>query len=248
MYHGVVKEDAEIPPSREPGAELYDVSLKNFYEQMEFLKRHNHQVAFYSENPVPKDLPTAILTFDDGEMNNFEEAWPVLKMCRFPAYFFVTVNRISRLGYMGWKELKELSQAGMRIGSHGLNHEILTGLSAESLKKELSESRLTLEKNLNKEVKDFSVPRGFYTEEILKTAKECGYEHIFVSDENPHSPLCIGRIAVHNYWSIRRFQMALHDQKPFDEKIFDFCKNNVKRLLGGRGYNGLRSVVLKIKK
>ena len=152
------------------------------------------------------------------------------------------------MGYMGWKELKELSQAGMIIGSHGMNHEILTGLSRENLKKELLDSRLALEQGLQKKVRDFSVPRGFYTETILNIAKDSGYEHVFVSDEDPRSPLCIGRIAIQEYWALWRFQMALEGKKPVDEAILYFCKNNMKRVLGGRWYSGLRSALLRIKK
>jgi peptidoglycan/xylan/chitin deacetylase (PgdA/CDA1 family) len=244
MYHGIIKEDAEIPPHREAGADIYDLSLKKFYEQMEYLKRQNCPVVPYT----PKKVPAVILTFDDGEMNNSDEAWPVLKMCRFPAYFFITVNRVGHMGYMGWKEIKALSDAGMIIGSHGMNHEILTNLNADDLKKELLDSKVVLEQNLRKPVKDFSVPRGFYNEAILKTAKEVGYENVFVSDEKPRSPLAIGRIAVQGWWPLKRFQMALEGQKPWDEEIVDFFKENTKRLLGGRGYNSLRSFLLKSKK
>ena len=249
MYHGIIKEDAEIPPHREAGAQFYDVPLKRFYEQMEFLNRHNYHIVTYPlKQQVSSIQPEIVLTFDDGEMNNYHEAWPVLKFCKFSAYFFITVNRIGRLGYMGWKELRELSQVGMIIGSHGLNHEILTQLSREQLKKELVDSRTTLEQGLKKEVRAFSVPRGFYNEEILQMAKDSGYSEVFVSDEKPRSPLCIGRVAVQDYWSLKRFQMALHGEKPLDEKIFYFCKDNVKRLLGSRWYNGIRNTLLKIKK
>lgn len=248
MYHGVVKEDAEIPPSREPGADLYDVSLKDFYGQMEFLKRHSYQVGTVDSERKTMDLPKIVITFDDGEMNNYEEAWPVLKMCKFPAYFFVTVSRIGKMGYMGWKELNELCYAGMTIGSHGLNHEILTGLSPQQLKRELLDSRNALEQNLRIKIQDFSVPRGFYDEKVIDTAKESGYEHIFVSDEEPSSPLCTGRLAVHNYWSLRRFEMALEGKTPWDEAIINFCKKNAKRLVGSGGYNRLRSTLLKFKK
>ena len=250
MYHGVIKDDVEIPPHREAGAQFYDVSLKKFYEQMEFLNRHNYHVVTHpwDGGTSAAAQPPIVLTFDDGEMNNYDEAWPVLRFCKFPAYFFITVNRIGRLGYMGWKELRDLSQAGMTIGSHGLNHEFLTNLSPEQLKKELLDSRLALEQSLRKEVRAFSVPRGFYNEAILTMAKDSGYEQVFVSDENPRSPLCIGRVAVQDYWSLRRFEMALHGEKPLDEKIFDFCKENMKRLLGGRWYNDVRSTLLKFKK
>ena len=68
MYHGVIKEDAGIPPSRERGAELYDVRLKDFYGQMEFLNRHNYQVTTFPSGPSATQ-PKIVMTFDDGEMN-----------------------------------------------------------------------------------------------------------------------------------------------------------------------------------
>jgi len=91
MYHGVIKEDAGIPPSRERGAELYDVRLKDFYGQMEFLNRHNYQVTTFPSGPSATQ-PKIVMTFDDGEMNNHDEAWPVLRFCKI---FLVVPTRKS---------------------------------------------------------------------------------------------------------------------------------------------------------
>ena len=226
MYHGVVEGELENSFAAE---DLYDVRLKDFREQMDFLKRENYSVGLLDEGT--KDKTKVVLTIDDGEISNYAKAWPILKDHQFKAYFFILVDRIGKPGYMGWKELNELFQAGMKIGSHGMNHEILTQLGSQELKRVLLDSRLTLEKNLKREVRDFSVPRGQYNAEVLKAAQDCGYEHFFVSDESPASAFCIGRTAVKKSWNLKRFEMALHGQKPFPEKILSMVKRRINPLL-----------------
>lgn len=242
MYHGIIAGSGDVPPGREPGADRYDVPLQTFSRQMQWLKDSGCSVSL-----AGPDTPSApvVITFDDGEMNNFTRALNVLRGLGFPAYFFVTVNRVGAQGYMGWGELSELARAGMAVGSHGLTHRILTGLPDAELKSELEESRCVLEGRLGIAVKDFSVPRGFYDEKVVEAAMAAGYQKIFVSESAPHHPRCVGRVAVQSSWSQKRFEMAVEGKVPAGEKVFNICKETCKAVLGGAGYDRLRSALLK---
>ena len=245
MYHGVISDASQIPPDRERGAPLYDLPAAAFREQMDYLKKNSYKVERLEEAPAQAPVRKVVLTFDDGEMNNFTQAWPILKQYQFPAFFFVTTNRIGQKGYMGWPQLQELLKGGMIIGSHGLNHNILVNLSEEELKKELGESKRILEEHLKVSAEYFSVPRGFWNSRILRAAQQAGYTDVFVS-ENGFQSLenCIARIPVQNTWSLKRFEQALDGRRPFGEVLGKAFQGMAKKILGPSAYDGLRKRLL----
>ena len=61
---------------------------------------------------------------------------------------------------MNWEQIIEMSDAGMEIGSHSYNHPILSRLSLEELKEELSLSKITIEKHIGKKVISLAYPNG----------------------------------------------------------------------------------------
>ncbi len=249
MYHGIITSPDSIPQNREVGAQLYDVRLKDFREQMNFLKNGGYRVTTFenkSEGASQKPEKKVVLTFDDGEANNFHNAFPVLREFKFPAYFFVTVKRVGTKGYMNWEELKELRDNGIIIGSHGLNHDILINLRDSLLLTELTLSKETLESHLKINVDSFSVPRGFYNEKVLHMALNAGYRNIFVSAAPAfEEPECIGRVAVKSNWSLGRLNQALSHRTPLVEKAGDALKNLAKKILGGEIYNNFRTTLLR---
>lgn len=248
MYHGIsANEPGRLPDDRETGAHLYDVSLDNFVTQMNWLKEQGFEPTLYENTAALMGPKPVIITFDDGEMNNHKQALPVLKSMGWKAYFFIIIKRVGRDGYMGWKELKELHEAGMVIGSHGLSHEILTNLLDSQMEEELRASKKNLEKNLGISIDALSIPRGFCNEKIIETAYGLGYKTIFISE--PQAWLksgCISRIAVKSHWNLARFDLAMHGKTPFLERTGDAVKRTLKILLRENGYNGLRSLFIKL--
>lgn len=252
-YHGIISSARNRPENREAGAELYDVTQENFEEQIEYLMGHGYLVTGFEEGNFSRvsPKPPVILTFDDGEHNNFQNAFPVLRRLHFLAHFFVTINRIGKKGYMGWEELKELRDADMVIGSHGLNHAILTNLKDRELERELADSKEILERNLKISIDYFSVPRGFFNKKILDVAKKAGYKKILVSNFRSSSNdnhYCVRRIAVKYNWSLLRFEQALLGQIPLSELLSASLKSVTKKILGASGYDRVRGSLLRIRK
>ena len=231
MYHSITSQKASpVPPNREAGAEIYDVNADNFKAHLECIKSTN--------------LNT-VITFDDGEMNNYDAAFPLLKQFNFKAHFFVIVNRVGQKGYMGWTEIEELLKAGMKIGSHGLTHEILTNLLDSQMEEELRASKRTLEANLGITIEDLSIPRGFCNDKIIQMAYALGYKNIFISEKSYHiKEKCIPRVAVKGNWSLKRLQQALAGKTPLKEHITNFFKKLAKTILRESGYNALRKFLV----
>lgn len=249
MYHGVKTDLVSVPKGREIGAELYDVPLEKFESQMTWLSNNSYHTVSIQEIDQSSQEKQIILTFDDGEMNNFIHALPVLRRLNFKAYFFIIVDRIGQPGYMGWNELRQLQDAGMMIGSHSLTHPILTNLKDDEVKKELYDSLQFLVDHIGDRVTTFSVPRGFCSDRVVKIAYEAGYQDVFISERPEHLQVhCWERTAVKASWNIQRFEQAMHGGKPIGDKVLDQVKKIAKKTLKGGIYDHLRSAMISINK
>lgn len=246
MYHGIVNGQDAVPPGREVGADLYDVTESNFRDQLSMLREKNIKVKRIEE----AGAVDVVITFDDGEANNCRTALPVLKEFGYPAYFFVITRRVGRPGYMTMDELKTMVANGMVIGSHGMSHEILTNLKDTQIEEELAASRRYLERNLETEIRDFSIPRGFCNDKILRMAYAAGYKNVFISDRprDLSDDKCHERVAVKQNWDLARFELAIKGEVPVKEAFMDRTKNLTKLVLREGGYNWLRQLFIKIMK
>ncbi|MCA9400506.1 MAG: polysaccharide deacetylase family protein [Candidatus Omnitrophica bacterium] len=247
MYHGIIQEDSDIPKEREVGADIYDVALAEFRKQIRWLHENAFRsVIFNGQSFDPKEL---MITFDDGEANNFNRALPVLNEYGYKAYFFVIAKRVDRDGYMDWDQLKKLHEAGHVIGSHGHTHEILTNLKPTQIEQELKASKKFFERNLGIPVETMSIPRGFCNDQILKMAYDTGYQQVFISDPmgRIHQPY-ISRVAVKKSWQLERFHMAMEGKMPFKERFSNTVIKSAKFVLRESGYNFFRKMILSVMK
>ncbi len=90
---------------------------------------------------------------------------------------------------MGADELRALIAEGHEIGAHSVSHEILTGLSGQSLEAEVSGAKSALEALTGNAVRGFCYPNGNYDGQTLGAVKGAGYEYACttVPGNNPRS-------------------------------------------------------------
>ncbi|MDA9101200.1 polysaccharide deacetylase family protein [Omnitrophica bacterium] len=184
-YHGIDGKDKAYPWL--DVEKRYVLSLKAFEAQMHRLHTENFHT--FNREELQKwfdwqlliDKPL-VLTFDDGHISHYEQAMPVLKKLGLKAVFFVTAGFVGKEGYMGWDHLKQLLIHGFDIGSHGMHHIPLQGLSAAELDREIGESKKILEERLQTEISFFSIPRGFGFDGIRAQFRKSGYRFVMTSD------------------------------------------------------------------
>jgi len=116
-----------------------------------------------------------MVTFDDGYLNTYTEAFPVLRRLRMPATLFVATDWVGRRGSLQWEHLREMASQGWTIGSHTKSHAYLPELSPSKREEEIAESKQILEDRLQRPVTLFSYPVGGYTEEIMDAVQRAGY-------------------------------------------------------------------------
>lgn len=122
------------------------------------------------------------ITFDDGNRSDMDIAMPILLERGLSARFFVLADRITDPRYLSATDLQTMSNAGMKIGSHGLNHQPWTELSEQALDDELSLSKKILSDITGKEITDAACPFGKYNPRVLRALKKHGYRHVYTCD------------------------------------------------------------------
>ncbi|MBL7068751.1 MAG: polysaccharide deacetylase family protein [Candidatus Omnitrophica bacterium] len=186
LYHSV----GDIDPRDNLGIR---VAKEDFYRQMRFLKEDGYSVCTLKdavekiEKKISLREKATVITFDDGYKDNILNASPIIEGFSFPATFFVTVNYIGAVKTspkrdwqswecMDWDDLKELLKRGHNIGSHGVRHVDLCGLTAKERKEELKLSKKSLESALDEEIDFLSYPYGSFDDELTRLARETGYK------------------------------------------------------------------------
>jgi peptidoglycan/xylan/chitin deacetylase (PgdA/CDA1 family) len=90
---------------------------------------------------------------------------------------------------MNWKELNEIKNVGVEIGSHTKSHPLLSKLEEESeIIHELQESGALIEKHLGNFPLAISYPIGGYNVSIKKLAAQSGYKIGVAVNQRPYDP------------------------------------------------------------
>ena len=177
MYHYVVEDRALAKKDKRV------VTVKALEKQMRFLKVNNYNVIpleeFADLLKAKKKIPenTVVITFDDGHLDNYTNAYPILKKYNLPATMFVVVDYLSNPNFMTREQIREMSDSGLiTIGSHTLTEKYLPGINDKGLlKREIFDSKERLESILDKPVNCFSYPIGGFNKEIRQMVIDAGY-------------------------------------------------------------------------
>lgn len=162
-----------------------------------------------------KEIPkkSIVINFDDGYMDNYTYAFPILKELGIKATFFIITNGINDGYYMSKEQLIEMDKAGMDIMAHTESHPHLSKYPYEIQLGELTRSKQVLEEILGKPVDFLAYPYGSYNEDTLKATKEAGYKMAFtihngIASRNT-SPLELKRVYVSSRESFETFKNKL---------------------------------------
>ena len=193
------------------------------------------------------------LTFDDGLASDYREAFPVLGELGLRATFFVVPPLVDTPGHVRWAELREMVAAGMEIGSHSLTHPFVDRLDAAGLRREFGDSKAMIEDRLGAAVRSASLPRGWAAPQLESVLAELGYRAFCTSRVGwwhpGDPPLAIPRVRVSLGMPVERF-VAIVEGRPralWGLQAFDGVKNVAKACLGRRGWNWLRSPLLRLR-
>ena len=195
--------------------------------------------------------PMVLVTFDDGDASNLGQALPILQQTGLAAIFFITRNFVGQRGMITRAGLRELADAGMVIGSHGLSHRFLNTLSPAALAIELASSRDYLQQLTGRPVVLLSLPGGRGGSREIRAAHDAGYRSVLGSRPgiNLDTPAggVIERVVISRQTTAVGFDQLLRWRGPavWQQLARHRVLNWPKRVLGDRAYNRLRQVLVR---
>jgi peptidoglycan/xylan/chitin deacetylase (PgdA/CDA1 family) len=119
------------------------------------------------------------LTFDDGWLSQYQNAFPKLKQSGVPASFYIISHQLSDFGfpgYMSQAQVKELYNAGEEIGAHTRTHPHLSQLSSSAQQNEIVGSQTDLNNLGVGPITTFAYPFGDYNDTTLGILQNSGIQ------------------------------------------------------------------------
>lgn len=253
MYHRIVSPVCPIPGGDVEEAR-YAVTLGEFEWQLNRMKdlglrgvsmRTVHETLGAGDT-VPANQ--VVLTFDDGNRSDFEHAGPLLDRFGFSATFFVGTDRIGVEGGLEPDMLRAMTGRGFEVGSHGVTHRFLTGLSPVEEESEMDGSKKILEEITGSAVTCFAPPGGRLGRRGVETLKRLGYRAACTSEfgfnDGAKIRFTYKRIPVTASTSRARFVdiLGASRTKLLPLYLKTGTLRAARRLLGERAYGRLRSM------
>ncbi len=193
MYHYV-----SVPPS---DADRYrrDLSVppELFEQHLAYLKEQGYQTISLDDlinflalgRPLPPGGKPVIISFDDGYLDNYQNALPLLQKYGFTGVFFVVTELAERASagmtapdglryadvYMTWEQLRAMAAAGMDVECHARVHEDLTENDDERLIWQVLGCREMIESQLGQRPRYVAYPSGIYDKRVAATFASDGY-------------------------------------------------------------------------
>ncbi|MBC8228074.1 polysaccharide deacetylase family protein [bacterium] len=210
-----------------------------FEAHLQWLKENCDIIPLSSLFPIQfKDTPNAkpkvVITFDDGYVDNYQYAFPLLVKWGVPATFFATVGLLERhpevmqrfqyfrhtgmeeLEPLTWKQVQEMTDAGMEFGAHTYSHPNLIYLEKPQLEFEIKEAKERMEDKIGQRVDGFAYPFGrprcHFNNVNLDMVRRAGYKYAV-------AVFFRGVLTRDSQWALPRFSSNNDDVRTLADKI-----------------------------
>ena len=228
MYHRIASSgpDALAP---------YRVSPEQFERQLVFLRRRGfHAITLDAWRAARHGISVGgrpiLITFDDAYLDFYQTGWELLRRYDFNAHMFVPTDRIGGCAdwdlhhggaapLMDWRQLGELVEAGLGIGSHLATHRAAVSLASSDLLGEAGRSKARLEAAFGGTVTSVAPPYGAADLRTDAVCRLAGYTEGFRIDGGAAAIWQLGiatpRIEVRGDFDLDAFARALElDVEP----------------------------------
>jgi peptidoglycan/xylan/chitin deacetylase (PgdA/CDA1 family) len=187
MYHHVCPA-ADVPVDREQWAAegwSYKIEPGLFAQQLRylvslgyrFLSLEAYVAAIQATGRNPKR--GVVITFDDGWLDNYTYAFPILRAQGIQAAFFIVsgvMRKVPGARRLAPEQIVDLARHGMTIGSHTRTHCDLTAVSAGEAAVEMETSRVELAALIQRPVRYLAYPGGRFNRTVAELARASGFE------------------------------------------------------------------------
>lgn len=117
-----------------------------------------------------------ILTFDDGYVDFYFNAFPLLRKYNMKAVVFIPTGLIGGGHYMTWPQIDEISRSpNIEVEAHSVHHYALAKVSDTILKEEVVQSKAILEQHVGHAINWMAYPYGSFDTRVVGAVKKAGY-------------------------------------------------------------------------
>lgn len=116
--------------------------------------------------------PPCVLTFDDGWLDNYLNAFPLLKRFKAPATIFLATQQVGQPDRLTWAQAREMEGHGIRFGSHTATHAVMTTVNRDTARDEIRRSKADLREHLAYPSGWFCYPKGFHSRATREIVRE----------------------------------------------------------------------------
>jgi peptidoglycan/xylan/chitin deacetylase (PgdA/CDA1 family) len=238
------------------GPEFLSISPELFEAQLRLLRRQGYVSSTSVElrelaDRRHSDARRVFLTFDDGYVDNFTHALPLLQAHGFTAIFFVLPGHLDSgraldwpavaparrrhpeiMRSLDWSMAEAMVEAGCEIGSHTLHHPHLPVIDDDALRQELLDSRRRIIDRLGR-CDMFAYPFGEWSPRVARAVAATGYSFAFslpLKQQLTASCMSIPRLTIDHRDDPRRFSFKI---SPMGRRLlFSPVRAGVRRVLG----------------
>ncbi len=177
-YHYI----GENPDPKDVMRDGLSISPDKFQEQMSFLSESGYTTltfdTLYAVLKGEATLPSKpiILTFDDGYIDFYVNAFPILRRYNLQAVVFVPTGLVGKSYYLSWDQIKTMDATGLiSFQAHSVDHLSLPTLTPELASYQIAQSKKDLENILGKPVNTFAYPYGTSNQTDWELVKQAGF-------------------------------------------------------------------------
>lgn len=184
LYHDVTAEGMDDSSGfAGPGAARYKLTPDEFSRHLNSIAAKVHDLPRSDPARLDQSSDQWTITFDDGGVSAATTIADLLEQRNWRGWFFIATDFIDTPGFCTRAQIRELHQRGHVIGSHSCSHpERISSCSIEQLQDEWARSCAILADLVGEPITTASVPGGFYSADVAKTAAVAGIRWLFNSE------------------------------------------------------------------
>ncbi|GAB4251727.1 MAG: hypothetical protein Kow0079_05920 [Vicingaceae bacterium] len=193
MYHRVVEKRSDA------GKHKIYVFKEQFEKQLQYLKYNGYEAITFNQlqqfNPQTDLSKKIILTFDDGYIDNYEIALPLLEKYGFNAVLFL-VTRLKtntwgvkdgepEIPMMNDEQLKALIDYGIEIGGHTQHHMPINEIPENKALEEVTGCKNDIKERFGIDPISFAYPFGGIHQKAKEIVKNAGFKFGIATNTGP---------------------------------------------------------------
>jgi peptidoglycan/xylan/chitin deacetylase (PgdA/CDA1 family) len=180
MYHLIAtpEEAGDALPSLVVAPELFEAQMATLESAGWHTITAGELGAALAANHKPP-AKTFVITIDDGYVDGFTNAFPILQAHGFVATYFVPAGRVGWTRVLTVEQLQTMDAAGMEIADHTMDHVKLLGLPKDDAVAQIVDAADWIENFVGTRPASFAYPFGDYDDSVVGDVREAGFSIAF---------------------------------------------------------------------